>query len=457
MADILRSKRFQKEINNLTRDFLESVSFDKRLAKYDIAGSIAHVTMLAKCKVISKDDAGKIIKGLEEIGKEIAEGKFNFRKDMEDIHFNVESRLKDKIGPAAGKLHTARSRNDQVILDLRLFLRDEVKLQILQIKKLQSILLNIAEKNVDLIMPGYTHLQHAQPVSLAHHLLAYFFMFKRDRERLSENLARINILPLGSAALAGTTFPIDRSLTAKLLDFPKIAENSMDAVSDRDFAIEYLFNASLLIMHLSRLSEELILWSSQEFGFIEIDDEFTTGSSIMPQKKNPDVCELVRGKTGRVYGNLLSMLSIMKSLPMTYNRDLQEDKEAVFDSVDTLKNCLEVYTAMLPKIKFNEKKMIQAASFGFLEATEIADYLVKKGLPFRDAHKITSGIVRYCIDKKIRFLDLDFKVFQSFSSLFKDDIYEHVTLIQSVDSKKSFGGTSFENIRETIRKEKGRL
>ncbi|MFH1288768.1 MAG: argininosuccinate lyase [bacterium] len=440
-----------------TLQFVESISFDKRLAKYDVLGSIAHVTMLGKCKIISKNDANKIIKGLKEIEKEILDGKFVFKVDLEDIHFNIESRLKEKIGTVAGKLHTARSRNDQITLDLRLFLRDETKSRISQIKKLQHILLNIAGKNIDLVMPGYTHLQHAQPVSLAHHLLAYYFMFQRDKERLKETLSRINVMPLGSAALAGTAFPIDRNCTAKFLNFPKISENSMDAVSDRDFAIEFLFDASLIMTHLSRLSEELILWASQEFSFIEIDDEFTTGSSIMPQKKNPDVCELVRGKTGRVYGNLISMLTIMKSLPMTYNRDLQEDKEAVFDSTDTLKNCFDIYIAMLPKIKFNEKKMEHAAAFGFLEATEIADYLVKKGMPFRDAHSITSKIVRYCVGKKIRFLDLDIETFRSFSTLFKDDIYEHVTLIQSVDCKKSFGGTSFKNIKETIRKEKGRL
>ncbi|MDD5773729.1 MAG: argininosuccinate lyase [bacterium] len=457
MANILRNKRFENDVSNLTLDFVESISFDKRLAGYDISGSLAHVTMLSKCKIIPKNDADKIIKGLKEIGLEIAEGKFRFKTELEDIHFNIESRLKEKIGSVAGKLHTARSRNDQVALDLRLFLREEVKLQIVQIKKMQHILLNIAEKNIDLIMPGYTHLQHAQPVSLAHHFLAYYFMFQRDKERLTETLTRINVMPLGSAALAGTAFPIDRNYTAKLLNFPKIAENSMDAVSDRDFAVEYLFDASLIIMHLSRLSEELILWSSQEFSFIEINDEFTTGSSIMPQKKNPDICELVRGKTGRVYGNLISMLTIMKSLPMTYNRDLQEDKEAVFDSVDTLEKCLEIYIAMLPKIKFNEKNMAQSAALGFLEATEIADYLVREGMPFRDAHSITGKIVRYCLKNNIRFLDLDIGTFRSFSDLFRDDIYEHVTLTQSVDSKKSFGGTSFKNIKETIRKEKGRL
>lgn len=442
------------KINNLTLQFVESISFDKRLAGYDVLGSIAHATMLGKCKIISKSDADKIIKGLKEIEKEILYGKFVFKADLEDIHFNIESRLKEKIGNAAGRLHTARSRNDQIALDLRLFLRDETRLRISQIKKLQHILLDIAEKNVDSIMPGYTHLQHAQPVSLAHHLLAYYFMFKRDNERLEESLSRINVMPLGSAALAGTAFPIDRNLTAKLLNFPKVSKNSMDSVSDRDFAIEFLFDASMIMMHLSRLSEELILWASQEFGFIEIDNEFTTGSSIMPQKRNPDICELARGKTGRVYGNLVSMLATMKSLPMTYNRDMQEDKETVFDSVDTLRNCLDIYTIMLPKVKFNREKMAQTATSGFLEATEIADYLVRKGMPFRDAHSVTSKIVQYCLGKKVRFSDLDIKTFRSFCDLFEDDIYGHITLVQIVDSKKSFGGTSFKNIRETIRKEK---
>lgn len=435
-----------------TLQFVESISFDKRLARYDVLGSIAHATMLGKCKIIPKNDADKIVKGLKEIEKEILEGRFIFKTDLEDIHFNIESRLKEKIGSVAGRLHTARSRNDQIALDLRLFLRDEIESQISQIKKLQRILSDIAEKNVDSIMPGYTHLQHAQPVSLAHHLLAYYFMFKRDKERLSESLNRINIMPLGSAALAGTAFPIDRNLTASLLNFPKVSENSMDSVSDRDFAIEFLFDASMIMMHLSRLSEELILWASQEFGFIEIDNEFTTGSSIMPQKRNPDICELARGKTGRVYGNLISMLTVMKSLPMTYNRDMQEDKEAVFDSLDTLRSCLDIYIAMLPKIKFNREKMMQATASGFLEATEIADYLVRKGMPFRDAHSVTSKIVQHCLDKNVRFSDLDIKTFRSFCDLFEDDIYEHISLVQIVDSKKSFGGTSFKNIISTLSK-----
>lgn len=439
--------------DNLTLQFVESISFDKRLARYDVLGSIAHAAMLGECKIISKNDANEIIKGLKEIDKEIQDGKFVFKADLEDIHFNIESRLKEKIGSVAGKLRTARSRNDQIALDLRLFLRDEIESQISQIKKLRRILLDIAEKNVDLIMPGYTHLQHAQPVSLAHHLLAYYFMFKRDKERLSESLNRLNVMPLGSAALAGTAFPIDRNLTAKLLNFPKVSENSMDSVSDRDFAIEFLFNASMTMMHLSRLSEELILWASQEFGFIEIDNEFTTGSSIMPQKRNPDICELVRGKTGRVYGNLISMLTVMKSLPMAYNRDMQEDKEAVFGSADTLRSCLDIYIAMLPKIKFSREKMMQATASGFLEATEIADYLVRKGMPFRDAHLVTSKIVQHCLDKKARFSDLDIKTFRSFCNLFEDDIYEHIALVQIVDSKKSFGGTSFESIKETIKRE----
>ncbi|MEK7742009.1 MAG: argininosuccinate lyase, partial [Nitrospirota bacterium] len=378
----------------------ESISFDRRLWKYDIEGSIAHAKMLGKQKIISQKDSSAIINGLKNIAGEIETGRFRFAVELEDIHMNIEAALIKNIGDAGKKLHTARSRNDQVALDLRLYLRAETKEIISLIKNLQKTLLKAAENNIGVIMPGYTHLQRAQPVLLSHHLLAYVEMLRRDRERFEDSLKRINVLPLGSCALAGTSLPVDRSYVAKLLGFKAIAENSIDAVSDRDFAIEFLTDAGILMMHLSRFAEELILWSTEEFSFIELPDAFTTGSSIMPQKKNPDVAELIRGKSGRIYGNMIALMTVMKGLPLAYNRDMQEDKTPVFDTVDTIKSCLTVLAQMMPQIKFMKERMRDAAGRAYSTATDIAEYLVKKGVPFRQAHEITGKIVRYCIKNK---------------------------------------------------------
>ena len=370
--------RFTEKTSKTAEYFTESISFDRRLWKYDIEGSIAHAKMLGKQKIISQKDSSAIINGLKNIAGEIETGRFRFAVELEDIHMNIEAALIKNIGDAGKKLHTARSRNDQVALDLRLYLRAETKETIALIKNLQKTLLNAAENNIGIIMPGYTHLQRAQPVLLSHHLLAYVEMLRRDRERFEDSLKRINVLPLGSCALAGTSLPVDRSYAAKLLGFKAIAENSIDAVSDRDFAIEFLTDAGILMMHLSRFAEELILWSTEEFSFIELPDAFTTGSSIMPQKKNPDVAELIRGKSGRIYGNMIALMTVMKGLPLAYNRDMQEDKMPVFDTVDTVKSCLTVLAQMMPQIKFMKERMRDAAGRAYSTATDIAEYLVKK-------------------------------------------------------------------------------
>jgi len=446
------SGRFSEKTSSVVESFTESISFDYRLWKYDIEGSIAHAKMLGKHSIISREDSEKIIKGLEEIAKEIETGKFRFRKKLEDIHMNIEASLIEKTGDAGRKLHTARSRNDQVALDLRLYLRSETKEILSLIKKFQKILLHIAIKYLHVVMPGYTHLQRAQPVLLSHHLLAYVEMLQRDVERFHDGLKRTNLLPLGSCALAGTTFPIDRIYVAKLLGFDGISENSIDAVSDRDFAIEFLSDASLLIMHLSRLAEELILWSSEEFRFIEFPDAFTTGSSIMPQKKNPDVAELIRGKTGRVYGNLLSLLTTMKGLPLSYNRDLQEDKQPVFDTVDTIKSCLTVLNEMLPGITFNAKRMYETAGDAYSTATDMAEYLVKRGLPFRKSHEITGKIVLHCMKKGKKLEELTLKELNTFSPFIRNDIYSCLKAEESVKNKKSRGSTSPDEVKRQIQR-----
>lgn len=444
--------RFKAATSKIVEHFTESISFDNRLWKYDIEGSIAHATMLAKKRIITEEDSGKIIQGLKEIAAEIEKGRFKFKEDLEDIHMNVESALIKKIGDVGGKLHTARSRNDQVALDLKLYLREESKEILSLIRKFQKILLNIATKHINSLMPGYTHLQRAQPVLLSHHLLAYVEMLGRDKERFKDTLKRINILPLGASAIAGTTFPIDRVYVARLLGFDDISQNSIDSVSDRDFVIEFLSNASVLIMHLSRLAEELVLWSTEEFRFIEMPDAFTTGSSAMPQKKNPDVAELIRGKTGRIYGNLFSILTIMKGLPLSYNRDLQEDKPPIFDTVDTVKSCLDILNEMMPGIKFNTNRMYETAVEGYSTATDIAEYLVKKGLPFRKAHELTGKIVLYCISKKKKLGELRLEELNKFSPLISDDIYPFLRPEKSVKGKKSTGGTSPDEVRKQIRK-----
>lgn len=451
------SGRFKEKTADIVEQYTESISFDKRLWKYDIEGSIAHAEMLSKQGIISKKDAEKIIKGLKEIYEEIKRGKFVFKEELEDIHMNIEAALIEKIGDIGGRLHTARSRNDQVALDIRLYLRDEIKEIISSLKNLETLLIDISERNLGLIMPGYTHLQRAQPVLLSHHLMAYAHMFDRDRMRFIDCLKRLNVLPLGACALAGTTFPTDRHYIAKKLGFDSVSENSMDSVSDRDFLLEFLSCACIFMMHISRMAEELIIWSSEEFSFIEISDSFTTGSSIMPQKKNPDVAELMRGKTGRVYGNLISLLTIMKGLPLTYNRDMQEDKEPVFDTVDTIKKTLLVLIQMLPEIKFNKERMIHLAGQSYSTATDVAEYLVQKGVPFRTAHEITGRIVKYCIDKKIGLSDLSLSEYRSFSDKIKDDIYKFITVEESIRRKNSYGGTSHEEVKRQIKRFKDKL
>ncbi|RMD57920.1 MAG: argininosuccinate lyase, partial [Nitrospirae bacterium] len=392
------SGRFRDKTERIVEEFTSSVAFDSRLWKYDIEGSIAHVKMLSKQSIISKEDEELIIEGLKRIEQRIEEGNFEFLSELEDVHMNIEAALIKEIGAIGGKVHTARSRNDQVNLDLRLYLRDEIDEIISLINRLQDVLIDMSKKYIDYIMPGYTHLQRAQPVLLSHHLLAYWEMVERDKARLHDCYKRVNILPLGVCAIAGTTLPIDRTYVAELLGFDEISHNSIDTVSDRDFVAEFLFVTSLIMSHLSRISEDLILWSTWEFSFLQLPDAFSTGSSIMPQKKNPDILELTRGKTGRVYGNLIAILTVIKGLPLGYNRDLQEDKEPVFDTVDTIKSSLKVLTAMLPHLDFNKKLMKEAAEGGFSTATDMAEYLVRKGVPFRDAHEITGKVVRYCID-----------------------------------------------------------
>jgi argininosuccinate lyase len=447
----LWSGRFSQGTEKTVENFTSSLTFDVRLWKYDIEGSIAHVRMLGKQKIIPRKDETAIVKGLNAIRSEIEKGKFKFHESLEDIHMNIEHALIKKVGPAGGKVHTARSRNDQVALDLRLFLRDEISAIIKLLSGLQKVFVRLAEKHIDIIMPGYTHLQRAQPVLLSHHLLAYFEMFARDIERFSDCLKRVNVMPLGSAALAGTTLPIDRKYVAKLLKFPVISENSIDAVSDRDFVIEFISASGIFITHLSRLSEEMILWNSDEFGFIELPDAFTTGSSIMPQKKNPDVLELTRGRTGRIYGHLMGMLTVMKGLPLAYNRDLQEDKEPVFDTVDTVKSCLDVLVKMMPKVKFRKEAMENATGAGFVTATDIAEYLVRKGMPFREAHNVTGKIVKYCIEKKKSLIDLTSGELKLFSKLIGGDLLSAITVERSVNEKKSAGGTAREMVLKRIR------
>jgi len=443
--------RFKGKTSKIAEQFTESISFDNRLWRYDIEGSIAHAKMLGKQGIINKEDSEKIVKGLKEIAGEIESGKFRFKKELEDIHMNIEAILIRKIGEVGGKLHTARSRNDQVALDLRLYLREETGTIISLIKKFQRTLLDIAKKYLNALMPGYTHLQRAQPVLLSHHILAYVEMLQRDKERFQDTFKRINTLPLGASAIGGTAFPIDRTYIAKLLGFDDISRNSIDAVSDRDFAIEFLSDVAILIMHLSRIAEELILWSTEEFRFIELPEAFTTGSSAMPQKKNPDVAELIRGKTGRIYGNLLALLTVMKGLPLSYNRDLQEDKLPLFDTVDTVKSCLHVLNEMFMGIKLNIKRMYETASEGYSTATDMAEYLVKKGLPFRKAHEVTGRIVLYCIRRNKKLDELTLMELNKFSPSISEDIYSFLRPEESVKRKKSLGSTSPKEVKRQIR------
>ena len=443
--------RFNEPTDEFVKIFGASIAFDKILALYDIQGSIAHATMLSEIDVLSNSELNEILEGLTKIKDEIVNDQFNWSIDLEDVHMNIESRLIEICGESGKKIHTGRSRNDQVATDIRLYLRDQVLLINNELERLLTALLDLADQEKETIMPGFTHLQAAQPVSFGHHLLAYFEMFKRDRERLYEGFKRINTMPLGSAALAGTSYPINRDRTAELLGFERISLNSIDAVSDRDFAIEFVSSASLIMMHLSRFSEEIILWSSSQFDFISLPDSFSTGSSIMPQKKNPDVPELVRGKTGRVTGNLISLLTLMKSQPLAYNKDNQEDKEPLFDSVDTIFNCLHVFADMVPMIKSNKDNMYQAALKGFTTATDLADYLVKKGLAFRDAHDIVGKAVSYGIKENKDLNEFSLDELKSFNKLIENDVFDVISLEGSINARDHLGGTSIKQVSKAIK------
>ena len=451
------SGRFNEPVAELVKRYTASVEFDQRLAEFDIQGSLAHARMLGAQGIIGADDVAAIERGLSEILEEIRAGQFEWLLELEDVHLNIEKRLTDKVGDAGKRLHTGRSRNDQVATDVRLWLRATVDDVLTGIRKLQLSLLDLAEQHADTVMPGFTHLQVAQPVTFGHHLLAYYEMLKRDAERFTDARKRINRLPLGAAALAGTSYPIDREAVARALGFDGVCENSLDAVSDRDFAIEFTAAAALLMTHLSRFSEELILWSSPRFGFVDIADRFCTGSSIMPQKKNPDVPELVRGKTGRVNGHLVALLTLMKAQPLAYNKDNQEDKEGLFDTADTLLVTLEIYADMLRGITVDKAAMRQAAAEGFATATDLADYLVKKGLPFRDAHEVVARAVRQAVDKGCDLADLGLAELQAFSPLVGEDVFEVLTLEGSLASRNHIGGTAPEQVRQAIARARQQL
>jgi argininosuccinate lyase len=444
------SGRFNEPVAELVKRYTASVEFDRRLAEFDIQGSLAHARMLGAQGIIAQEDVAAIEHGLSGIRDEIRSGTFEWLLDLEDVHLNIEKRLTDKIGDAGKRLHTGRSRNDQVATDVRLWLRATVDDVLVGIRKLQTSIVDLADQHADTVMPGFTHLQVAQPVTFGHHLLAYFEMLKRDAERFTDARKRINRLPLGAAALAGTSYPIDRERVAKELGFDGVCENSLDAVSDRDFAIEFTSAAALVMTHLSRFSEELVLWSSPRFGFIDIADRFCTGSSIMPQKKNPDVPELVRGKTGRINGHLVALLTLMKSQPLAYNKDNQEDKEPLFDTADTLLVTLEIYADMLRGITVDQAAMRLAAAEGFATATDLADYLVKKGLPFRDAHEAVARAVRHAEAQNCDLADLSLADLQAFSALVGDDVFEVLTLEGSLASRNHIGGTAPKQVRQAI-------
>ena len=450
MSDQLWGGRFEKSTDEMINDFQASISFDKRMYREDIAGSIAHASMLAKCGIISGEDRDAIVKGLKDILQQIEEGKFSFEVGLEDIHMNIEKRLTDAIGEAGGRLHTARSRNDQVALDTHLYVRRETVAVMGRILELQQALVEAAEKYSDVVMPGYTHLQRAQPILFSHHLLAYYSMLARDFARFEGVYARCDIMPLGAGALAGTTFPIDRQMVADALHFDRVYGNSLDAVSDRDYIMEFLSAASILMVHLSRLSEETILWCSREFSFVELDDAHCTGSSMMPQKKNPDVSELVRGKTGRVIGHLMAMLTVVKGLPLAYNKDLQEDKEGIFDAIDTVKFSLAVYARMIRGMQVRKDNMRRAVEEDFSNATDLADYLVKKGMPFRQAHAVAGRAVHECIERGIWLEELSMEDYRKMSPLFDEDIKEAIRPETCVKNRNSFGGTSGEQSQRQI-------
>lgn len=444
--------RFQKNTDKKVDDFNSSIRFDKRMYRQDIRGSIAHATMLGKQGIIPASDAELIVSGLGEILNDIENGKVQFEIDAEDIHMNVEKLLIEKIGDAGKRLHTGRSRNDQVALDIRMYLLDETTEIAELLKHALTVICDLADEHIYTIMPGYTHLQKAQPITFAHHLMAYFEMFSRDFERLCDCRKRMNVMPLGSGALAGTTYPLDREFVASELGFAKVTANSLDGVSDRDFVLELASCLSIIMMHLSRFSEELILWSSHEFSFVEMDDAFSTGSSIMPQKKNPDVAELIRGKTGRVYGHLMGLLTTMKGIPLAYNKDMQEDKEPIFDAVDTVKLCLPVFCDMLATMKVNKNAMLRGAKGGFTNATDLADYLVKKGLPFREAHGVVGRMVFYAIEHAKDLDEFSMTEMKEFSELIEDDIYDAISMETCVNGRKLIGGPAAETVTAAIKK-----
>ncbi len=450
MAQKMWAGRFTKEVDERVNDFNSSIKFDARMYRQDITGSIAHATMLGECGIIEKSESEAIVKGLKEILEDIESGKLEFDPNAEDIHMFVEAELTKRLGDTGKRLHTARSRNDQVALDVRMTLKDETREIIALLKKLTQTVTDIAKKHTTTVMPGYTHLQRAQPITFAHHLMAYANMFVRDLGRLKDAYGRMNKMPLGSGALAGTTYPIDRQRVCELLGFEEITMNSLDGVSDRDFCIELCSALSILMMHLSRFSEEVILWCSWEFKFVELDDAYATGSSIMPQKKNPDVTELIRGKTGRVYGDLMTLLTMMKGIALAYNKDMQEDKEAIFDAIDTVKLCLVTFDPMLATMRVIPENMRAAAAKGFINATDCADYLVKKGMPFRDAYKITGTLVHTCIEKGCTLETLELSEYKKLCDRFEDDVYDAISLDTCVMQRKSAGGPAPESVKEQI-------
>ncbi|MBQ8120552.1 MAG: argininosuccinate lyase [Ruminococcus sp.] len=450
MAQKMWAGRFTKEVDERVNDFNSSIKFDARMYRQDITGSIAHATMLGECGIIEKSESEAIVKGLKEILEDIESGKLEFDPNAEDIHMFVEAELTKRLGDTGKRLHTARSRNDQVALDVRMTLKDETREIIALLKKLTQTVTDIAKKHTTTVMPGYTHLQRAQPITFAHHLMAYANMFVRDLGRLKDAYGRMNKMPLGSGALAGTTYPIDRQRVCELLGFEEITMNSLDGVSDRDFCIELCSALSILMMHLSRFSEEVILWCSWEFKFVELDDAYATGSSIMPQKKNPDVTELIRGKTGRVYGDLMTLLTMMKGIALAYNKDMQEDKEAIFDAIDTVKLCLVTFDPMLATMRVIPENMRAAAAKGFINATDCADYLVKKGMPFRDAYKITGTLVHTCIEKGCTLETLEISEYKKLCDRFEDDVYDAISLDTCVMQRKSAGGPAPESVKEQI-------
>lgn len=466
--------RFSQSTDKMVERFTSSIDVDKALYGCDIDGSIAHLKMMAHQSIITQDEADTLVKGLEVVRGQIEGGTFQYSDTLEDIHMHIETALGEVVGPVARKLHTGRSRNDQVALDVRIYLKEQTLAIMDSLISLQKVLVETAHKYIDVVMPGYTHLQRAQPVLFAHHLMAYYEMFKRDHERFQDSLKRTDVMPLGSAALAGTTFPLNRELTRELLGFARVSDNSMDSVSDRDFVMEFISHATICMIHFSRFSEELVLWSSSEFSFITISDAFTTGSSIMPQKKNPDVAELVRGKTGRVVGNLMAIITLMKSLPLAYNRDMQEDKEPLFDTVNTLKACIDIYARMIPHIQINSKTMLSAAQKGYLNATDLADYLVVKGMPFREAHSVSGRAVAFalaggsggklcgsegeksgCTARELH--ELTIEELKTFSDLIEDDIFDFISIEKMISRRVTHGSTSYDNVKMALQTAEKRL